>query len=362
MAKNSLIRRAGASAQQAVSGREVQLPESLLGNPDNIGAHMLMSEEQHVHRRAEIRCSALRKFHEWDLEQAMKRGQQAQARRYRGDYNPGEPIGVYYKYEGRNARARFVKGHVVAEAQPEREGQVVVDRVWVAVNGRMLNLAKDDLPDPTGSELRAMPEPVSLEEQEQAVPEVLPVMIPAPEAAEAVRESERMCADERDAEEQQREADTTEKEPVPTGAIEDQPQQAAAEPGENLNVGLELAPHPDSVVVWLGSVRLPRHLLFLWPATLISIGNVWRAGLRRTPKPICLTLRSSSRLPWRLTTRCCLTCQSRLGSALTVQPVQLQQRMSSVPMQSRRCHKILEPARLSRETNDSCNGDQLRRR
>ncbi len=80
-AKNSLIRRAGASAQQAVFGREVQLPESLLGNPDNIGAHMLMSEEQHVHRRAEIRCSAPRKFHEWDLEQAMTRGQQAQARR-----------------------------------------------------------------------------------------------------------------------------------------------------------------------------------------------------------------------------------------------------------------------------------------
>ncbi len=204
----------------------------------------------------------------------------------------------------------------------------------------------------------AMPKPVPLEEQEQAVPEVLPVMIPAPEAAEAVRESERMCADERDVEAQQREADTTEKEPVPTGAVEDQPQQAAAEPGENLNVGLELVPRPDSVVVWLGSVRLPRHPLFLWPATLISIGNVWRAGLRRTPKPICLTLRSSSRLPWRLAT----TCESRPGSALIVQTVQLQQRISSVPMQSHRCHKILEPSWLSREINDSCNGDQLRRR
>ncbi len=277
----------------------------------------------------------------------------------------------------------------------------------MAVNGRMLNLAKDDLRDPTGSKLWssddddmveirkaeaalrkdrtrqqhhqegprdaehpddgqpvyvAMPEPVPLEEQEQAVPEVLPVMIPAPEAAEAVRESERMCADERDVEEQQHEADTTEKEPVPTGAVEDQPQQAAAEPGENLKVGLELAPHPDSVVVWLGSVRLPRHPLFVWPATLISIGNVWRAGSRRTPKPICLTLRSSSRLPGRLTTRCCPTCQSRFGSALTVRPVQLQQRMSSVPMQSHRCHKILEPAQLSREINDSCNGNRLRRR
>ncbi len=154
-AKNSLIRRAGASPQQAVFGREVNLPETLLGNPDAIGAHMLMTEDQQIHRRAEIRSVACHKFYEYDLEQAMKRGEAAQARKYKGDFTPGDPVGVYYKYEGRHARARFVKGHVVVEGQPERDGQTVVDRVWVAVNGRMLNVSKDDLRDPTGSELRS---------------------------------------------------------------------------------------------------------------------------------------------------------------------------------------------------------------
>ncbi len=94
-AKNSLIRRAGASPQQAVFGRELTLPESLLSSPDELGAHMLMSEDQSVARRAEIRSCAMRKFYEYDLEQAMARGQNAQARRYQGDYAPGETVGVY---------------------------------------------------------------------------------------------------------------------------------------------------------------------------------------------------------------------------------------------------------------------------
>ena len=94
-AKNSLIRRAGASPQQAVFGRELTLPESLLSSPDELGAPMLMREDQSVARRAEIRSCAMRKFYEYDLEQAMARGQNAQARRYQGDYAPGETVGVY---------------------------------------------------------------------------------------------------------------------------------------------------------------------------------------------------------------------------------------------------------------------------
>ena len=62
-AKNSSIRRAGASPQQALFGFEVRLPESLLGSSDDLGEQMLLSDEQLVQRRATIRAAALSAFH-----------------------------------------------------------------------------------------------------------------------------------------------------------------------------------------------------------------------------------------------------------------------------------------------------------
>ena len=116
---------------------------------------MLLSEGQRIFCRSQIRTGAIQEFYGWDLEQAFQRGKAGQAREYRGDFAPGEPVGVFYKFEGKNARARFVRGHVVAESPPERPGQTVIDRVWVSVNGRMLNIAKEELRDATGSEMWA---------------------------------------------------------------------------------------------------------------------------------------------------------------------------------------------------------------
>ncbi len=42
---------------------------------------------------------------------------------------------------------------MIAEAMPERDGQQVRDRVWVAVNGRILNMAKEELREAVGSEM-----------------------------------------------------------------------------------------------------------------------------------------------------------------------------------------------------------------
>ena len=41
---------------------------------------------------------------------------------------------------------------MISEAAPERTGQTTVDRVWVHVNGRIMNMAKEQLRDPHGSE------------------------------------------------------------------------------------------------------------------------------------------------------------------------------------------------------------------
>ena len=144
-AKNSLIRRAGASPQQALFGRELTLPESVLGTPDKLGTAMTMTDETRLQRRAEIRSTACRAFFQYDLEQALARGANAQTRRYRGDYAPGDPVGVFWEYEGKNRRARFIRGRIIAEAAPEREGQVVTDRCWVEVDGRVLNVSKEEL-------------------------------------------------------------------------------------------------------------------------------------------------------------------------------------------------------------------------
>ena len=113
-ATNSSITRCGAPPQQAVFGREMTLPDSLLGSPGGIGCHTLLSEDQRLFRRSLVRTTAVQKFYEWDLGQAFGRGKAGQARKYRGDFRPGDPVGVFYEYEGTSARARFVRGHVVA--------------------------------------------------------------------------------------------------------------------------------------------------------------------------------------------------------------------------------------------------------
>ena len=82
----------------------------------------------------------------------MQRGVNHQSRPYRGDYLPGDQVGIFFKYEGKQKRARYLRGYVVAEAQPKRHGQVVSDKVWVTINGRFLCINKEQLRDPTGSE------------------------------------------------------------------------------------------------------------------------------------------------------------------------------------------------------------------
>ena len=154
-ARNTFIRHCGASPQQAVLGKEMQMPESLLGAPDAVTTRALMTSEQQFARRAEIRSVACRAMYEWNFEQSMVRGANQQARKYRGDYSPGDVVEVFWKYQGAGQRARFLRGHIVAESLLERDGQPVIDRCWVECNGRMLLVRKEDLRDAAGSELWA---------------------------------------------------------------------------------------------------------------------------------------------------------------------------------------------------------------
>ena len=170
-AKNSSIRRAGASPQQALFGFEMRIPESLLSSPDDIGSQMMLSQEQLLQRRATIRASALRSFHQYDLEQSIARGVNAQARPYRGDYAPGDVVAVYWKYDGRENRARYLRGHIIGDSAPERPNQTVSDKCWVAFNGRVLLIPKEDMREAFGSE-QWSPSADDLEEIRKAESEV----------------------------------------------------------------------------------------------------------------------------------------------------------------------------------------------
>ena len=46
-----------------------------------------------------------------------------------------------------------MKGHVVAEAPNDRNATNISDRVWVSVNGRLLQAGKEELRGVLGSEM-----------------------------------------------------------------------------------------------------------------------------------------------------------------------------------------------------------------
>ena len=87
-AKNTCVRRSGASPQQALFCNELTLPDSLLAGG---------SDEQLAQRRMTIRAAALSAFFQYDVEQSIARGLNAQSRPYRGDCAPGEKVAVFWK-------------------------------------------------------------------------------------------------------------------------------------------------------------------------------------------------------------------------------------------------------------------------
>lgn len=55
-------------------------------------------------------------------------------------------------YDGNGNCARYFRGHIIRGAAPERHGQTVIDKCWVAFDGRVLLIAKEDVREAVGSE------------------------------------------------------------------------------------------------------------------------------------------------------------------------------------------------------------------
>ncbi len=67
MAKGSWMKRCGASPQMAAFGKEIELPEDLLGNPGNLQQAMAIANDALLQRRALLRTTACQKIREYDL-------------------------------------------------------------------------------------------------------------------------------------------------------------------------------------------------------------------------------------------------------------------------------------------------------
>ena len=106
---------------------------------------------------------AIGMLHEFDLGASFRRGAFARVRPYRGNCDIGAVVAFFWQHVWKTVVPGFVRGMVAPEVAPEREGQSVVDKAWLAANGRLLFFANEYVFEATSTEF------VAIEEEDASV-------------------------------------------------------------------------------------------------------------------------------------------------------------------------------------------------
>ena len=150
-AKNSLVRRCGASPCQWVFGRQPRVPSSLLSEPEAVEAKSMVDNNDALLQVEMVRHEAMKAFADYEFNQALRRAMLRKGRPYRGPLEVGQKI-AYYRHRTQLDGEGTVEGY--------RQGMIIgldpgpTGSVWIRnTRGRVVQAAREQVRSVEGEEL-----------------------------------------------------------------------------------------------------------------------------------------------------------------------------------------------------------------
>lgn len=139
-AKNTLVRRCGASPAQWVYGRQPKIPAALLSEPEAVEAKQSMENSDAYLQIEMARHEAIKCFADFEFDQALRKAMLRKGRPFRGPLEVGQKI-AYYRYRNLNDGEGTVEGYrqgMIIGLDPGPSGSV-----WIRNNrGRVVQASR----------------------------------------------------------------------------------------------------------------------------------------------------------------------------------------------------------------------------
>lgn len=91
-AKNSMVRRCGASPCQWVLGRQPRVPTALLSEPESVEAKSMVDSNDALLQIEMIRHEAMKAFADYEFNQTLRKAMLRKGRPYRGSLEVGQRV------------------------------------------------------------------------------------------------------------------------------------------------------------------------------------------------------------------------------------------------------------------------------
>lgn len=150
-AKNTLVRRCGASPAQWVYGRQPKIPAALLSEPEAVEAKQSMENSDAYLQIEMARHEAIKCFADFEFDQALRKAMLRKGRPFRGPLEVGQKI-AYYRYRNLNDGEGTVEGYrqgMIIGLDPGPSGSV-----WIRNNrGRVVQASREQVRSVEGEEM-----------------------------------------------------------------------------------------------------------------------------------------------------------------------------------------------------------------
>lgn len=150
-AKNTMVRRCGASPAQWVYGRQPKIPAALLSEPEAVEAKQSMENSDAYLQIEMARHEAIKCFADFEFDQALRKAMLRKGRPFRGPLEVGQKI-AYYRYRNLNDGEGTVEGYrqgMIIGLDPGPSGSV-----WIRNNrGRVVQASREQVRSVEGEEM-----------------------------------------------------------------------------------------------------------------------------------------------------------------------------------------------------------------
>ena len=150
-AKNSMVRRCGASPCQWVFGRQPRIPTALLSEPESVEAKSMVDSNDALLQIEMIRHEAMKAFADFEFNQTLRKAMLRKGRPYRGPLEVGQRV-AYFRHKTQLDGEGTVEGY--------RQGLIIgldpgpTGSVWIRNSrGRVIQAAREQVRGVEGEEL-----------------------------------------------------------------------------------------------------------------------------------------------------------------------------------------------------------------
>ena len=150
-AKNTMIRRCGASPCQWVYGRQPKVPTALLSEPDAVEAKSMLDQSEEFLQLEMIRYEAAKQFLDYEHNQALRKAMLRKSRPYRGPLEIGQKV-AYFRHRAQLDSEGTAEGY--------RQGLIIgldpgpTGSVWLRNHrGRVVQASREQIRSVEGDEI-----------------------------------------------------------------------------------------------------------------------------------------------------------------------------------------------------------------